>query len=762
MDQYMEFLRKALPLADRMTWNEEDLRQVCAHALSVREKSGWDVPDDIFLPFVLFPRVNNEDLVHYQEPICAALRERIRGMDMAGAILEVNRWCFEMATYASTDNRTANPLTVIRRGFGRCGEESVLLTSALRSCGIPARQVYVPFWSHCDDNHAWVEAWADGTWHYLGACEPELTLDSGWFTAAASKAMLVHTRAYGILPRGERSECREGGAYVLNRTAAYAETRLATVHVTRHGACAPGARIVFEVANMGAFRPICRKETDSEGKADILTGLGTLHVHATDGEHYVMGTLEGTVNELHLDLEDAPRHDFLFTQHPPMETRLQPTGFPEDVIGAHEAWMAQAEKARQAKFAVEQGTDPLIASARGNRDVIARFLDGDRDKRALLESLREKDLVDVTEDVLYDALETALPFKDRYPYEVWAESVLCPRVAQEMLRPVRTSLPKMTDARAVWAYVSSFECSDMQPKAAVPDLAAVCRERVCSDFVRDILFVAICRASGIAARLDPVTGEKTVWESGYRPFLPGREKDALLVLENRTQQTLSGDVHYSVSVLEEGGFRPLDLTDSIPEGGCLRVPVHAGTYRVMTCLRCSDGSVSGTCREVIVQPGASQTVPLVFPDSGNHPEALRVPLPSLGGALPQGQSAIVAVLAPRQEPTEHFLNELLEAGDELSGSGIAVRLIVQKEKDLDNEKVLQAAREIRDTKVLTGVDQEVLVRWRELLHAGEMRLPLAVAVDREGRGLFAFTNYHVGSVRELIRIIREEEKGQNG
>ena len=60
-------------------------------------------------------------------------------------------------------------------------KESTFLVTALRSIGIPARQLYVPWWAHCDDNHAWVEAQVDGSWHYLGACEPEEALDRGWF-----------------------------------------------------------------------------------------------------------------------------------------------------------------------------------------------------------------------------------------------------------------------------------------------------------------------------------------------------------------------------------------------------------------------------------------------------------------------------------------------------------------------------------------------------------------------------------------------------
>ena len=66
----------------------------------------------------------------------------------------------------------------------------------MRSAGIPARPVYVPRWSHCDDNHAWVEVWCDGDWHYLGACEPEAVLDKSWFTNAASRAMMIGSRWY--------------------------------------------------------------------------------------------------------------------------------------------------------------------------------------------------------------------------------------------------------------------------------------------------------------------------------------------------------------------------------------------------------------------------------------------------------------------------------------------------------------------------------------------------------------------------------------
>ena len=81
---------------------------------------------------------------------------------MEQAALEVNHWAYEKATYRPSDARTSSPLATVRTTFGRCGEESTLGVAAMRSVGIPARQVYTPRWAHTDDNHAWVEVWIDG------------------------------------------------------------------------------------------------------------------------------------------------------------------------------------------------------------------------------------------------------------------------------------------------------------------------------------------------------------------------------------------------------------------------------------------------------------------------------------------------------------------------------------------------------------------------------------------------------------------------
>ena len=120
----------------------------------------------------------------------------IRGLPGREAALAVNRWCARQMTYETTDTRSMNPVTCYFCGLGRCGEESTFGVTALRSVGIPARQIYVPWWSHCDDNHAWVEVYVEEIGIFWGHVNPEPILDRGWFNSAASRAMLVCSRTF--------------------------------------------------------------------------------------------------------------------------------------------------------------------------------------------------------------------------------------------------------------------------------------------------------------------------------------------------------------------------------------------------------------------------------------------------------------------------------------------------------------------------------------------------------------------------------------
>ena len=326
--QALDYLYEYMPLNDRAEQSREYFQNAVSQAFRTKELP-WakTVPEDLFKHYVLPPRVNNEFLDNARDVFYQELYPRVKDLSMYNAVLEVNHWCREKVEYRPTDIRTSAPLQTVARGYGRCGEESVVAVSALRSIGIPARQVYAPRWSHTNDNHAWVEVWVDGRWYYLGACEPELELDRGWFTDEASRAMLVHTFVPGDLrdPKtvGMRnpktvgkqtksgsksgsesgSELHEGwhqtpkdepltsfgekilsfkGLYTeLNVLERYAPVKKAVVRVVDgHDRPLEGVQVSFGLYNYAEFYPLAERLTDSDGLASLTTGLGTLFIEA--------------------------------------------------------------------------------------------------------------------------------------------------------------------------------------------------------------------------------------------------------------------------------------------------------------------------------------------------------------------------------------------------------------------------------------------------------------------------------------------------
>ena len=99
----------------------------------------------------------------------------------------------------------------------------------------------------------------------MGACEPEATLDRGWFNWAASRAMLVRTYD------------QEGNE--IQTTSTYAPTKTLTVRVTDHeGNPVSGATVDFRLYNYSEFYPLHTAVTDDQGNAQFTTSYGDLQV----------------------------------------------------------------------------------------------------------------------------------------------------------------------------------------------------------------------------------------------------------------------------------------------------------------------------------------------------------------------------------------------------------------------------------------------------------------------------------------------------
>ena len=776
----VDYLRAALPATDIAMHGDTLIQSVAGRALRIRKEAPWgtSIPRDVFLPYVLYPRVNNEYLENNTD-LFEQVLPLVNSLSMQEAALKVNLWCFEQATYRSTDNRTASPGAVIRAGFGRCGEESTLAVCALRSCGIPARQIYVPRWAHCDDNHAWVEVWIDGQWHFMGACEPETKLDIGWFIAAASKAMMVHTRCYGLIPQDERVEKKEAYSCVINRTAAYAPTCLLTVDVHTEGKPIRGALVRFLLCNEAEFAPICEKATDENGRCDLLTGFGGLMIEVIHQGRRLYRCIDlNQETKLSFDLKFAsllPTEPLRFSLVPPVESRMQ-TIFPSAASRKmHGAALQVAEQRRLARLDMSKESDPFVKRAASNAGEIRAFLADERfdteDKIALLSTLSEKDFFDATHSMLADALLTAPAHKASFPLDVWMQYILCPRIAFEKRLPVRQALlafPGVSPLRTpkdVWTYAkNAVRLRPAVPDSLYPDSLTALHHGFTTEEGLHVLFVDLCRALGFPARLDMATGACEYFDHGVfiSPEAPAQKKAELTLISPHGIKLPYGE-RLSIAKVDDKSTHTLFLR-GITLKDSYTVPLDAGQYLITCVTRQIDGTVDGVSYPLTLNEGEAKSLSVDPPSDQLADHLLRVSLPPISTAGQDsaetrldladfsGTGGILSFIAPGEEPSEHFLLELREKEKIIQNQRLRVTLIVETAK----ASALERLQGLSFARIVISDDPEGLITWRSMLRCGDVRKPFSIAVDQKGTALFAYANYHVGSVETLLRILESE------
>ncbi len=810
----LKMLYAYMPLPDMTDRNVDYyLRYVVDPALKARREMPWGnkVNDTLFRHFVLPVRVNNEALDQHRPEFYSQLKERVKNLSMADAILEVNHWCHEKATYQPSDGRTHSPLQTVGSAIGRCGEESTFTVAALRSVGIPARQVYTPRWAHTDDNHAWVEAWADGEWHFLGACEPEPVLDLGWFNAPASRGMLMHARVFGNYAGDEERLEKIDGITFINVTDHYAPVDTITVRaVYPDGSPAYDADASFRLYNYAEFYPIAEKKTDRHGEASLVAGLGDLLLWVSDGQQF--GFTKGSVGKdrhltVTLSLKDSSVINEDFDITPPAATNADVAVSDirrkandiliqrEDSLrSAYTATFCSEDDARRIAKILEVDAErliPVMRMARGNHATLTGFLRNlPRDTREkgllLLESLTEKDLTDVSREVLDDHIVAA----DQGFGPLFGEYIMSPRIAAEELTPFRSffchAMPQEQAEEfrnnpnlwVIWVENNIQTQQAWYPEQITMSPEAVWRVRNTSPLSRDLFFVAGARSFGIPARIDPITG-KTQWADAsgrWTDAVFGGEKQAAAennegILKMDYQQTAHIPdpkyySHFTVSKMAGGEPVLLNYPDFIglSETFGLGEKLDNGTYLTVTGQRMADGGVLAHMESVNLNDDAV-TVPLTIrrdpskvqvigsfdSESRFLPKGSEKPS-SLLSATGRGYYTLV-LLKANHEPSNHILRDLAEAAQQLDDCGRPIVVLTQGDGfgiDLSDFPRLPEC-------AILGSDPDgtILAGSTEGVTLPSLDLPLILVADTFNRVVFASQGYTIGIGDRLATLLRQ-------
>lgn len=713
----LEFLYAYMPLADLTDYSTGYYLQNVRASFTARNEMGWNVPEREFRHFVLPIRANNENLDTSRVVFYRELKPRIEGMSMQDAILEVNHWCHEKLTYKPSDARTLSPLSSVVSSLGRCGEESTFTVAALRAVGIPARQVYTPRWAHTDDNHAWVEAWADGKWYFLGACEPEPVLDLGWFNSPASRGLLMHTRVFGSYDGPEEKVMIGPNFTEINLIDNYAKTaRVDFTVVDENGSPVDSALVDFKIYNYAEFYPALSKYTDAKGRTFLTAGMGDMMAWASKNGRFGYSKVSfGKDTEVTITISDQHTFDPQSMMIvPPPETANIPDVTPEQRAENDRRFAREdsIRKAYMATFVQPDGTEKgrLLALSAGNHRVIAKFLEDHPDERALalLKSLSNKDLIDVTRAILDDSYNAP-------------EAILCPRVENEFLsayksffaRSFGTGLQKEELLRPAnlikWVNDSITMLRDPKAWSIPMSPAGVYQARMADARSRNIFFVALARTLGLDARKDPVTGKIQYKDAGQWVDVDFEASSQVvaptgtLVLNYEPTAILANPYYYShftISKIENGRTRLLTFDEGqVDMGGGVSwanifkkgTPLDVGDYVLVSGNRLSDGSVPVTMRQFSVREGETTTLDLriTIPEDrlsviGSfdaetrycmEPDAEPVSVLSTTGR----GFYVIGFLTPRQEPSVHAINDLIAAKSGLEAWGRPILLLTTAE-----------------------------------------------------------------------------------
>ena len=108
----MQYLYAYMPLNDLANYDGEMFLSHIRKTLKIRNSVPWgkDVPDDLFLHFVLPYRVNNENIEDSRDLPVRSIVRSCEGSHVNRCHPETNYWCHEKATYTGNDIRTCSPL----------------------------------------------------------------------------------------------------------------------------------------------------------------------------------------------------------------------------------------------------------------------------------------------------------------------------------------------------------------------------------------------------------------------------------------------------------------------------------------------------------------------------------------------------------------------------------------------------------------------------------------------------------------------------
>ena len=192
-----------------------------------------------------------------------------------------------------------------------------------------------------------------------------------------------------------------------------------------------------------------------------------------------------------------------------------------------------------------------------------------------------------------------------------------------------------------------------------------------------------------------------------------------------------------------------------------------GDYRLLTGIRQIDGSILANAEYFQLKHGEHKTLAMNLPTNRMEGKLHHFPLPTLemegvaGERINLAQlfanGGILSIVAPSQEPTEHLLLESAQLCKRIIRENRHILFLVRNQADAAHPTIVRPLQMLgghASIAVLRNTD--MLTPMRHALRVGDSRLPLSMAVNQNGKVLFAYANYNIGTIETLLDILKSD------
>lgn len=748
LKKYLSFLYLYMPYADIANVDKDIILDYAKAGVNLRSTRCKDIDEDIFLNYVLFHRIGSEKIVANRTYFYNLVNGMLGDSELEN-IIKLNYFCGENVVYRTTDIRTQDPISIFNAGFGRCGEESIFAVSVFRAAGIPARQIYVPLWAHCDDNHAWVEVFVNGDWHYLGACEPEEILDKGWFDDASARSMIVKNILYGNI----KSEAKDflgcnAGMYEINQTKRYADTKHIKIYLYDGEKILSNTDFNICLMNFALISPIIKAKTDIDGLYETDIGIGNIFLSLYIEKNYIIP----------LDLKENDIFYIDINEYSPHYNEYREVFI--DVPPASTANRKKAPTKRAYKYKTKEFPNVIT-----EEQVFAEKM------QKLWDILSEKDKRDISIEVLRDCFS----IKNIYEVneDIYLNYISNPRVYFEHLYPNREFLKdKFSDTKSIINFIKEITLTREKTITSVKGLYGT---KIANALSAKIFTVNVLRSLSIPAKLE--NADVYIYKNGNFKLLSELNEvlDSLRYIDGSYKSVdsedfaqanlcIKGDLSgfgedFSLSKYDnfENNLISLDKNSIKSE-----MTLPAGEYVLATQNRLPNGNIFAKYNILRLESGNDYEIQLEYAkatfDEMLSSYILPVEIVEKLGIKDNEDIRLITWIKEDEEPSQHIANDLILKESLLKELKLDIIFTgdFMKKDSAVNELLSKSCK----YDIHTDFGAELQETFGRSVFVNHETLPI-VALCKGERVVYAFSGYSVGSgnlIEKILETIKEKNE----